>query len=240
MKLIARCSACTEKRGLTEDSILWVEIEDGAYYETTCLQGHRRAFTLTTHKFEVLFEFGAMALIDGYPREAVSSFAVALERFHEYMVKALLLHAGTTPEQLEAAWKQVSAQSERQLGAFAILYLREYGTPAPLLSPSMAEFRNNVIHKGYIPSRSEAVEYGDAVLQHLATLYKALYRSRYSGISKLDGIKLGEAASRAGDLQNVSTVGIATVFSNAASEAGTTLEKALGELSGRMERIYKR
>jgi hypothetical protein len=141
---------------------------------------------------------------------------------------------------LEAAWKQVSAQSERQLGAFAILYLREYGTPAPLLSPSMAEFRNNVIHKGYIPSRSEAVEYGDAVLQHLATLYKALYRSRYSGISKLDGIKLGEAASRAGDLQNVSTVGIATVFSNAASEAGTTLEKALGELSGRMERIYKR
>lgn len=240
MKLIASCFECTQERGLTEDSILWVEIEDGAYYETTCLQGHKRAFILTAHKFEVLFEFGAMALVDGYPREAVSSFAVALERFYEYLVRALLLHGGVSPDRFEAAWKQVSAQSERQLGAFAILYLREYGKAAPLLPQAQIEFRNKVIHKGYLPTHSEAVTYGDAVLQQLAALYKELYNSRYAGVSKLDGIELGRAASRAADLKNVSTVSIGTVFSEAASEAGTTLEHALGELKGRMERIYKR
>ena len=239
MKLISICSQCTEELGLTEESVLWVEFEDGAYYETTCPRKHKQGFILTTQKFEVLFEFGAMALLDGYPREAVSSFAVALERFYEYVVKAILLHAGTAPEDLEAAWKQVSAQSERQLGALAVLYLREYGKPAPLLSQSTTELRNKVIHKGYIPTHTEAIEYGDAVLQHLAMLYKDLYKSHYSGISKLIGIQLGKAASRAKDSKNVSTVGIATVFSEAASKGGTTFEKALGKLADRMKRIYK-
>jgi len=240
MKLIASCFECTQERSLTEDSILWVEIEDGAYYETTCLQGHKRAFILTARKFEVLFEFGAMALLDGYAREAVSSFAVALERFYEYSVRVLLLHGGTSPAQLEAAWRQVSAQSERQLGAFAILYLRDYGRIAPLLPQAQIEFRNNVIHKGYLPTRSEAVGYGDAVLQELASLYKELYNSRYAGVSKLNGIELGRAASRATDRKTLSTVSIATVFSEAASDTGATLERALGELKGRMERIYHR
>ena len=178
-----------------------------------------------------------MALLDGYTREAVSSFAVALERFYEYWVKAHLLYAEVTPGELDAAWKQVSAQSERQLGAFAVLYLREYGTRAPLLPQSATEFRNKVIHKGYISTRAETLKYGDQVLQYMATLYRQLYKSRYAGVSKLDGIELGRAVSRGPKIP--ATMGIATVFSEAAGETGTTFEKALVNLEGRMARIYK-
>lgn len=240
MKLIMPCLECTEREGFKDDTILFVEIEDGSYYEITCPHGHSRAAILTTRKFEILFEFGAMALLDGYPREAVSSFAVALERFYECWVKAHLLHAEVAPAELDAAWKQVSAQSERQLGAFSLLYIREYYTPAPMLPQKVTEFRNKVIHQGYIPTRAEAAIYGDQVLQHMAKLYKELYKSRYEGLSKLEGIELGRAASRAPDPKNVSTMSVATVFSEAASDAGTTLEKALGRLKSRMARIYQR
>ena len=239
MKLIMPCMECIEKYDIAEDTFLFVEIEDGAYYESTCLRGHRRAAILTARKFEILFEFGAMAVVDGYTREAVSSFAVALERFYEYWVKVHLVHAGIAPDELDAAWKQVSAQSERQLGAFAILYLREYGAPAPLLPQSGIEFRNKVIHKGYIPTRREALEYGDQILQHIVGLYKELYKSRNKGLRKLDGIVLGRAASRAAD-KTLSTMNIATVFSEATSETETTLEKELDELETRMTHIYRR
>ena len=42
-------------------------------------------------KFELLFELGINALIDGYPREAVSSFASALERFYEFFCQVAAL-----------------------------------------------------------------------------------------------------------------------------------------------------
>jgi hypothetical protein len=228
---------CTKEHGVTEDDILFVEIQDDSYYEGVCPRGHRRAVVLTTRKFEILFQFGAMALIDGYAREAVASFAAGLERFYEYWVRVQLLYSGVTPEALDAAWKQISAQSERQLGAFVALYLREYGTFAPLLPQSITEFRNEVTHKGYIPTRPKALEYGDEVLRYMAKLYQQLYKSRYDGISRLDGIALGQAASRAPKL--TATVGIATVFSEAASATGCSLETALVNLEGRMARIYK-
>ena len=240
MKLIMPCLECTEVDGFKDDTFLFVDIEDGSYYEITCPRGHSQAAILTTRKFEILFEFGAMALLDGYPREAVSSFAVALERFYEFWLKGHLLHAGVTSDELDAAWKQVSAQPERQLGAFSLLYIHEYYTPAPMLPQWVTEFRNKVIHKGYIPTRAEAVSYGDQVLQHMVKLYKELYKSRYAGLSKIEGIELGRAASRATNPKNVSTMNVATVFSEAASDAGTTLEKALGRLESRMARIYQR
>ena len=177
MKLIMPCSECIETDGFKDDTILFVEIEDGSYYEITCLRGHSRAAILTTRKFEILFEFGAMAQLDGYPREAVSSFPVALERFYEYWVKAHLLHAQIAPAELDAAWRQVSAQSERQLGAFSLLYIREYYTPAPMLPQRVTEFRNKVIHKGYIPTRIDCVKYGDAVLELIRKNIRELWSS---------------------------------------------------------------
>lgn len=239
MKLLMSCLDCALTAEDARESISYVELRDDAYYELECNRGHRRSAILTERKFAVLFESGAMALLDGYTREAVSSFAASLERFYEYWIKAVLLAAGTTHEMLEQWWKLVAAQSERQYGAFCALYQREYARHPHVLPNRQVEFRNNVIHRGYLPQRSEVVEYDSGVLRIIVELYAELYETRYKGISDLEGIELGKAYFRAADRTKLSTVAVATVFSDvAASKGQMSLETALEHLARRREGLY--
>lgn len=140
------------------------ELNDSGVYEARCQRGHQSYVILQQHKFEVLFDVGACALLDGYHREAVSSFSASLERFREFFFRSALLEYGIETKEIDTAWKQLAKQSERQFGAFTAIYLRECGQAPPVLSSKNVEFRNDVIHKGRIPERSEAIAYGDAVL----------------------------------------------------------------------------
>src|SRR5213594_2628418 len=141
MKLLMLCIECPMLADNPQEVFNYVELRDDAYYDFECGRGHRRSIVLTEPKFAVLFESGAMALLDGYTREAVSSFAASLERFHEYWIRAVLLAGGTPPETLDACWNLVAAQSERQYGAFCLLYQREYGRLPIVLSNNRVEFR---------------------------------------------------------------------------------------------------
>lgn len=60
MRLAMACSQCPPR-----EMINYVELRDDAYYEVECLRGHRTSTILTEHKFVILFESGAMALLDG-------------------------------------------------------------------------------------------------------------------------------------------------------------------------------
>jgi hypothetical protein len=71
---------------------------------------------------------------------------------------------GMSDDMLAKAWKEVSKQSERQLGAFIFLHSAEFLSPPELLPNKMIHFRNNVTHQGLIPTRAEAVQFGQAVL----------------------------------------------------------------------------
>ncbi len=71
-----------------------IEFRDDGRYEVTCPKGHKSVTILQQQKFEVLFDIGAYAIVDGYYREAVSSFTSSLERFYEFFVKAVLLNKG--------------------------------------------------------------------------------------------------------------------------------------------------
>ncbi|HHF3271850.1 TPA: hypothetical protein ACPJ2V_004637 [Vibrio diabolicus] len=115
---------------------------------------------LNAAKYEILYDLGMNALGDGYTRESVSSFASALERFYEFFIKFQMVNTGITSELADQAWKTVSNQSERQLGAFTYLYLSSLGELPPELSSNDRGFRNKVIHKGYIPSVDEAIGFG--------------------------------------------------------------------------------
>lgn len=145
----------------------YVEYRDDSYYEFTCEQGHKSCFVLQQQKFELLYQIGAYAILDGYYREAVASFTSSLERFYEFFIKVKLLEEGQSPESVDAIWKTVSSQSERQLGAFIFLYAQSFKSPPPLLHQNNVTFRNSVIHKGKIPTREEALSYGQAVLDVL-------------------------------------------------------------------------
>lgn len=162
-----------------------VEYADRLIYDLTCPHC-ARPFTLFVRKqkFEVLFDLGTSALLAGYAREAVSSFAAALERCFEFYVRAFALEqasgAGLTLEEaqsrLEATWKLVDRQSERQVGMLALAYLLREGRPPDFLKPQAlgSEFRNAVIHRGMLPRREEVEDYAAQVFEIIDRLLREL------------------------------------------------------------------
>ena len=140
-------------------------LSDSGKYEVVCGHGHTSTVVLNNVKFELLFEMGINALADGYCKDAVSSFAAALERFYEFYWLVAMEHLLVPEETVEAAWKVLSRQSERQAGAYVSAALALTKEAPSLLNPNKEiEFRNRVIHKGYVPTDEEATSFGDALM----------------------------------------------------------------------------
>ena len=166
MRFPATCPHCRRE--------VQAEYTDSGIHDLGCPHcAGRFTVYLRKHKFEMLFDLGTRALMDGYAREAVASFAGSLERFFEFYTRAATLEraAGKGEDfaaaaaRLDTAWKLLSAQSERQLGAFALAYLWREGEAPDFLTPQAlgSDFRNRVIHRGYLPQRSEVDAYAARV-----------------------------------------------------------------------------
>ncbi|WP_291426717.1 hypothetical protein [Deinococcus sp.] len=161
------------------------EFADSSIHDLTCSRcGARYCVLLRKHKFEVLFDLGTRALMDGYAREAVASFAASLERFLEFYVRAFVLERsagsgrefGEVAQTFEATWKHVVSQSERQIGMFALAYLLREGQEPEFLSARAlgSDFRNRVIHRGYLPTREEVEGYAAQVFELIDRLLTRL------------------------------------------------------------------
>ena len=140
-------------------------LSDDDQYEVHCNKGHVSRVILDNIKFELLFEMGLNAIIDGYPREAVSSFASALERFYEFYWRVVMRHFDISKDQVNATWKPLSKFSERQVGAYvtaATILTKK--VPTLLNANKEVPVRNRVIHNGYIPTSEEAISFGDVVM----------------------------------------------------------------------------
>lgn len=152
------------------------QVADDGKYEARCELGHVSKVFLDNIKFELLFEMGVNGLIDGYRREAVTSFASALERFYEFYWHVTIEHSGIPNEIASTTWKIASKQSERQLGMFITASLILTKQKPDLLNSNEVKFRNDVIHDGYIPSDAEAISFGNRAMQlincHLDDLRK--------------------------------------------------------------------
>lgn len=162
MQFPVRCPHCGHEQE--------AEYLDGGIHELRCgACGRSWALYVRKHRFELLFDLGTRALRGGYAREAVGNFAAALERCLEFYARAALLERlagqGTdlsvAEQELEATWKLLVNQSERQTGAFAALYLLREGRAPDLLTPGAlsSEFRNRVIHRGLLPRQDEVEAY---------------------------------------------------------------------------------
>jgi hypothetical protein len=147
-----------------------MDVRDDGIYEFECARGHKAFYELAEERFEILFEIGVKAISDTYYREAVSSFTAALERFYEFSIKVYIAKnlklngKSLNYENFEAAWKQVSKQSERQYGAYIFLHYSLMGEAPPLQTNNERSFRNQVIHQGIYSTKPAAIEYGDSVL----------------------------------------------------------------------------
>jgi hypothetical protein len=166
MKAIASCVTCmkkaSEKLVSTGESIsvsfLYAEMDDNGVVYLTCDKGHRTAGVFLGRKHQFLFESGCRALIDDYTNEAVSSFSAALERVYEFFIRVAYRKLGLPSFLIDKTWRQVKAQSERQFGAFVLLYPVIAGEPF-VIPEKMSQFRNSVIHRGYIARLEEVLEY---------------------------------------------------------------------------------
>lgn len=175
MWLPLSCMECSTEHlksgGALEDyNAEWIpcEISDDGIYRAECRSGHAIRVILQSLKHELLFESGAAAMLLGFRREAVTSYQVALERFFELGIKVFLKAQGVPDKDVDQAWKPIAHQSERQLGAFLQLYLATFKEPFQNIE-DLARLRNQVVHKGYIPTNAEAVAFGRRVYDIIET-----------------------------------------------------------------------
>ncbi|MEN5288002.1 hypothetical protein ABE494_18900 [Stenotrophomonas lactitubi] len=165
------------------------EYNDSGVFHLTCNQGHQSVTVLQQNRFELLFEIACNAINDGYYREAVSSFAASLERFYEYAIRVMLKNAKTSPDVFDSSWKDVSNQSERQLGAFIFLWAAFFGEKPGILDREKQgdwpRFRNRVVHKGTIPSKEEAILFGEKIHRVIAPLRSSLFQRMASACTEV-------------------------------------------------------
>lgn len=146
------------------------EVNNTGIYEVNCSKGHKSKTIIDNIDFEILFEYGINAIADGYYREAVSSITSSMERYFEFFIKTILRASHVEFATIDKVWKNVSSQSERQLGAYVMLYTQTFGEEPLLLSTNKeVPFRNSVIHKGYIPTKAEATDFGNSAMQIIET-----------------------------------------------------------------------
>jgi hypothetical protein len=205
MKLPIACMECSLE-SQSVDVFARIEFRDDGRYEAVCPKGHKIVVVLQEQKFEILFDIGAYAVTDGYYREAVSSFTSALERFYEFFIRVVLYERGIDESILEDSWKLVSRQSERQLGAFIFLYTREFGTSPRILKEKEVHFRNDVIHRGKIPSKQEALEYGQIILDLIRPTLREIKQRYPKGIRETVFRHLREKSAEQAGTMTIATI----------------------------------
>lgn len=159
MKILKLCYECSNNG--EKDNAAVLTITNDNVYTIVCDKGHSQKVSIPHLKHEVLFEFGVSAIVDGYYREAISSFAAALERYYEHFIRVIFL--GGSKNSFDQAWKEVKSQSERQLGAYIFIHLHTLGVTPDLLSNKMTQLRNEAVHKGIIPTKEQAIDFGFSV-----------------------------------------------------------------------------
>jgi hypothetical protein len=163
MRLPMACLQCVGE-GIPPSDVVAVELENSGLYRMVCkAKNHETVIRLQAQKFEVLFEIAVNAIVDSYHREAVASFTSALERFYEFCIEICCDQFDVEGSDFQQAWKRVSKQSERQLGGYVFAFLLAKKKSPSLLPESRVSFRNKVVHNGHIPSREEAIDFGEAV-----------------------------------------------------------------------------
>jgi hypothetical protein len=247
------CFKCFQQDGIREPVFSYLELGESNIHEATCARGHTTLIALTQHKHEVLFEIGAMALADGYPREAIATIAAALERFYELCIRVISASLSIPDEQLQAAWRLIDVASERQFGAFVfsmLLWSNECPEVIDNKKPTLLnttksdtktwkEFRNAVIHKGLIPSEQVAIEYGELVYAHINQLTQKL-TSAHEAEWLSQAQRQATEAQQANPEKELVFFGVpTTLFLARGTQAPGSLREALKQLSGYRE-IYGR
>jgi len=195
MKIFATCMECQKELGYPSFEPIIADYYDEPVAIIECSRGHKSAFMLQSQKFEILLESAANALLEGYTLEAASTLSSAYERFFEFAINVLCSKQNVNGEELKRTFKYVSRQSERQTGAFLFLYLFEFGETYEI-NKKLIEFRNQVVHKGYIPTPKEVESFGDRVYLEIFAITQKLKEKCNGDIRKVVTASLLERSQK--------------------------------------------
>jgi hypothetical protein len=188
----------------------------------------------------MLYQIASNAILDGYYREAVTSFAASLERFYEFSVRVLLRARGLEHAEIQEAWTAITDRSERQLGAFVAMWTAQFKTPPEVLSGKKQNFRNDVVHKGVIPTREKSLGFGQAVLDLIRAQRSILKSAHQREISEIVGRRNGDLMRSAGQGVQVSlTVTPSAVSISDASPPIETLAEIIEKMQQNREMFDK-
>lgn len=112
MKVLLMCMDCSRENGILGVQPVVVTVNDERFFRMTCHNGHDTLTVIQQPKHEILFELGMDALVDGYPREAVTSFASCLESFYEFCINQISLYKGVDSAALDLGWKGMAKLPE--------------------------------------------------------------------------------------------------------------------------------
>lgn len=208
MKIKYICHECLDNEAIQH---VLFSVRDDGIHKVTCIEGHVSFIFLSNSLFEILFDYGLHALNDGYTREAVASFTASIERFYEFYTRIIQRKHGVASDEIDNSWKHVSKMSERQLGGFVSLYLIEKKTAVKLFPDWVTKFRNEVTHKGKIPTEEEAVKYGTEIFSFLKENLNELKRENDSILKAQikqdldDNVKKNTGATRRHQMQITTT-----------------------------------
>lgn len=247
MKLFFNCIQCFNEKGKQLEEFVLIELRDDGLYKVVCSKGHTTFTSIQQQKFEILFDSGTLSLLDGYPREAIASVGAALERLLEFYIKVICLKHGIELPEFNKAWKEISSQSERQYGAFHFLNLIENKKPLePALfnmkpdsqTKTWSQFRNDVMHKGYIPSSKEAFDYIEIIYKIMLSITEKLKKDYSEYVQKATIDYLAKIRKPA-EGENIATMSIPTLISLVSGERPEKdFKKALETLKRNKKWLY--
>jgi hypothetical protein len=132
----------------------------------SCPTGHPFLGRIRKERYDILFGSALNSYLSGFELEAVLGLSASLERAQELFCWVALHSNDVDLQTIEALWKSVSNQSERQLGMFHGQWLLASGRLFHV-DQKMVEFRNKVVHKGHIATRAEVKVYAAWITEKL-------------------------------------------------------------------------
>lgn len=153
-----------------------VEINADLFGVLKCDFGHSTLINISHHLFDVLFQSGIQSYIKNCLSESVMSFAASLERTYEFYIKISLNNKGLTFKEIDNFWKEISRQSERQYGSFCGLYFLD-NKERWMSNTNQVNFRNKIIHNGYIATSDEVIAFGQYCLEKIEKILSITHKS---------------------------------------------------------------
>lgn len=193
--------SCPECSVSDEDNHYELDLKGrGENYPFTCTKGHKFFLIIINTPHELLFDTGIHAFNNRNYRDAVCNFAAALERFYEFGIAVILKEKSSDEvfkENFNSTWNMMSNQTERQLGAYMMLYLLAIQRKPVLLHQNQIKFRNDVVHKGDFPRPEKAKKFGEDVFKLIKAGYSEIHKPYQKSVRYVQTQNVREALNLA-------------------------------------------